>query len=351
MIDLLLYSILLFVFGVDGFNFILYILSLRGRAEKNHHSPFLSVVIPAYNSAHTLEWCIASVKQSLYENFEIIVVDDGSTDATRVILETMDGVRVVRRAHSGKAAALNEGVRQARGDIVTIDADTFVDREALSFLASGLSRHDAVGGNLRVLHGGILPLCQAAEHVRAGMFRRIAARKGEVDIVPGPLGAYRRGIFEHLLFQSSLVEDFDMASRMREAGFSVGYEPRALAYTRMPATLPGFLRQRGRWAYGNLDLALRGKIPKKKIIHSIFLAALDLLVLLLSLVTGNYILLLLFFIFEGASMVTGDLKEKGGLGLSALLFPLFMWFLDAVILVTYCLALIRFAGRRGPPGW
>jgi cellulose synthase/poly-beta-1,6-N-acetylglucosamine synthase-like glycosyltransferase len=348
MIDFLFFSALILVLFLDIYHFLLYLLSKNEIGEEGSCVPFLSVVIPVYNNASTIMECIDSVKGSNYRDFEIIVVDDGSQDATPDILKGMDGVLVINQPHEGKYAALNAGVRKARGDIVTIDADTVIEKDTLMYLGRRLSSFHAVAGNLRVRNDGLLVACQAIEHIRAAMFKRIASGRGELDIIPGPIGAFRSEVFQKLKFEQNLVEDLDMTIRVKDEGFKVGYEPHAIAYTRMPSGLEAFFSQRERWAEGNLILALKRRIPAQKIVSSLVVASLDLIILFLSLSTSHYNALLLFFSVESLTMIVGNQFEDGGELWASLLFPISMWILDATIIFTYTYAFIRIASSGLP---
>lgn len=351
MMDFLFFSALVLVLFLDVYHFLLYLLSKNGIREEGAYAPFLSVVIPVYNNASTIRECIDSVKDSNYRDFEIIVVNDGSQDSTPDILKEMDGVLVINQPHSGKYAALNAGIRKAKGDIVTIDADTVIEKDTLAHLGRKLFSFHAVAGNLRVRNDGLLAACQAIEHIRAAMFKRIASGKGELDIIPGPIGAFRREVFRKLQFEKTLVEDFDLTIRMRDEGYSIGYEPHAIAYTSMPTTLGPFLSQRARWAEGNISLAQQRKIPPTKIICSILYASLDLLILILSFASQHYAALLIFFSLESLTMIAGNHLERGKKGIASLFFPLFMWFLDASILLTYAYAFIHTSTSARPHTW
>jgi glycosyltransferase involved in cell wall biosynthesis len=94
--------------------------------------PRVSVVIPAYNAAQTLEECLQAVRQSSCENYEIIVVDDGSTDSSAAIADR-HGCLVVRlEANEGAAVAKNVGASQASGDILLFtDADVLVQPDTV----------------------------------------------------------------------------------------------------------------------------------------------------------------------------------------------------------------------------
>jgi glycosyltransferase involved in cell wall biosynthesis len=91
--------------------------------------PLVSVVIPSYNSKRWLEATIASVRAQTWPRYEIIVVDDGSTDGSGDLAERISGadMRVVRQANAGQCAALNRGMREAQGDFIQyLDADDLI---------------------------------------------------------------------------------------------------------------------------------------------------------------------------------------------------------------------------------
>jgi glycosyltransferase involved in cell wall biosynthesis len=95
---------------------------------RNPTAPIVSVLIPAYNAAATIETTLLSVVAQTHRNLEIIVVDDGSTDQTssvvRKVAKRDDRIRLLRKANAGLAAARNTGLEQATGTFVaTIDAD------------------------------------------------------------------------------------------------------------------------------------------------------------------------------------------------------------------------------------
>ena len=106
-------------------------------------TPKASVIVPAYNSEATIGACLDSLKTLNYPNYETIVVDDGSIDATARITEAT-GARVVRTEHRGLAAARNSGIEAASGEIVTfIDADARADSDWLYHLVEAITRRGA----------------------------------------------------------------------------------------------------------------------------------------------------------------------------------------------------------------
>lgn len=117
-----------------------YILSFVSYSKKkrefytDRELPTVSVVIPAYNEEETITKTLKSVLKSDYPDFEVIVIDDGSTDSTLKIARRFESkkVKVLHKENGGKGAALNFGIKRAKGKIVfTMDADTTVDSKSM----------------------------------------------------------------------------------------------------------------------------------------------------------------------------------------------------------------------------
>jgi glycosyltransferase involved in cell wall biosynthesis len=120
--------------------------------EDRHHPPRprVSVVIPTFNRAARIVEAVESIRAQSYRDFEIIVVDDGSTDETPRIVPDRFGfdprVRYARRANGGPAAARNDGIRQARGDLIAfLDSDDLWDPEKLRIQVEQLDRNPEAG--------------------------------------------------------------------------------------------------------------------------------------------------------------------------------------------------------------
>jgi cellulose synthase/poly-beta-1,6-N-acetylglucosamine synthase-like glycosyltransferase/peptidoglycan/xylan/chitin deacetylase (PgdA/CDA1 family)/spore germination protein YaaH len=238
------------------------------RRERTHagssYAPFVSVIVPAYNEELVIANTINSLLASDYENFEIIVVDDGSLDRTGEIVRDKfaadQRVQLFSAANEGKAAALNFGLRHAKGEIViALDADTLFATQTIGALAHRF--HDpaigAVAGNAKVGNRiNIVTRWQALEYITSqNMDRRAFASLNCITVVPGAVGAWRRNLIEQAGgFQAdTLAEDQDLTLGIRRLGYSIGYEEDAIAWTEAPDRLGTLARQRFRWAFGTLQ--------------------------------------------------------------------------------------------------
>lgn len=240
---------------------------LQRSAAGPPYSPRVTVLIPAHDEEAVIAATIRSVAASAYSPFEIIVVDDGSSDATRTIAEqvaaSLPNVRVLAQSsNQGKAAALNRGLAAAHSDIaVTIDADTLIAPDALARIASWFIDPEvgAVCGNVKVGNrGGWLGLAQSIDYVGGlNIDRRAQATLGCVVTVPGAMGAFRRSAVAAAggFSGDTLTEDTDLTIALLRARWKIVYDDRAVAWTEVPATLSGLFRQRMRWLRGNLQCA------------------------------------------------------------------------------------------------
>lgn len=174
----------------------------KERETPSDSCPPVTILMAAHNEEKVIGSTVSHLFQLDYPCYEVIVVDDGSTDNTAAILREMAAaeprLRLVRLLNNmGKAVALNAGVRAARHEIiVTIDADSYLDKEALRWLVRHFTRNPrtgAVTGNPRVLNRtSLLARIQTAEYSSIiGMIKRTQSIWGRLMTVSGswpPIG-------------------------------------------------------------------------------------------------------------------------------------------------------------------
>lgn len=243
---------------------------IKPRKHESHtrmtHS--VSIIVPAYNEEKWILRTLESLTEIDYGDKEIIVVDDGSTDNTRLKATSYArdnlGVRVYHKANGGKASAINYGLLYARGDIIVIvDADGLVSRDSLHEIVGLFSDPRVVGvaGNIKVFNkSNWLAMCQSLEYVVGiNLYRKATAFFGIVEVLPGPLSAFRRSAVERVgRFDSdTLVEDADFTKKILKTGHVLQTSAYAFAYTEVPESLGGFVRQRTRWYRGNIQTFLK----------------------------------------------------------------------------------------------
>jgi glycosyltransferase involved in cell wall biosynthesis len=217
----------------------------------------ISVIIPAYNAAATIDVCLESVlAQSTGEEFEIIVVDDGSTDDTAEIAGGYPGVRVLWQENAGASAARNLGAREARGWILCfIDADCVATLGWLDALA-GAVRAGADGAKGTLLSDQREPVARFTQIEYEDRYDRMRDLP-QIDFIDMGSAAYRRevmlGIGEggfDTAYPGASVEDQEFSFRLAKKGCDLRFVGAAAVYHRHPTTLRSYARRKfniGRW--------------------------------------------------------------------------------------------------------
>ncbi len=224
----------------------------------------ISVIVPAFNEEKSIASSIESLLAQDYGNYEVVLVDDGSTDRTLEISRQYEGsvLKVVHQENKGKAEALNTGIGAASGNLVlTVDADTRLNSGALRALSDRFSTDPALGavaGNVKVDRAnGLLQRLQEVEYTTGiGLTRKGQSMLGSVMIVPGPIAAFRRDAVEKVRYFSpdTFAEDFDITLKILKERYKVEYEDRAIAYTIAPRGVEDLFKQRRRWYRGMIQV-------------------------------------------------------------------------------------------------
>ncbi len=260
-----LFVLLLRYFGILYFAY----LYLNQYTFKNNteFSPFVSIIVPVYNEEKVIKNSIKSLLDLDYPNYEIIIVNDGSTDKTKREAEQLVGyqkgfhgdvrVSLINKPNGGKAKSLNAGIRYSKADfILCMDGDSQLSKDSLKFAIKHFANPEigAVAGNVKVLNRGkFLTDLQALEYVEGlNMARSAQSYINLVNIIPGPIGIFRKRAIEDAGFYSSdtFAEDADITLRVLSKGWKVYYEPKAVSFTEAPAKLQQLLKQRYRWTRG-----------------------------------------------------------------------------------------------------
>jgi cellulose synthase/poly-beta-1,6-N-acetylglucosamine synthase-like glycosyltransferase len=225
--------------------------------QLDSHAP-VSVVLPALNEEDTIAYTVRSLLDQHYPNIEIVVVDDGSTDRTPEVCQKLAEQGLIRyfrlTSRQGKSAALNYGVKAARGDIIIfMDTDSTLDRNVIVTLLNYFrdERVGAVSGNLGVrnAHVNILTALQAIEYlVSITVGRWFRASTGILAIVPGAFGAFRRELVERVGgHEPGPGNDSDLTIRTRKLKKTIAFAPDATCLTNVPERWRSWLKQRMRW--------------------------------------------------------------------------------------------------------
>lgn len=209
-----------------------------------------SVIVPAYQAQGTLENCLQALKNQSVDpgRYEIIVVDDGSTDETAQVAEQF-GVRVIRQANAGPAAARNHGVRGAQGQIVLFtDADCAPAPDWIEHMTAPFDKPGVAGakGVYRTRQRGLVPRFVQLEYETK--YARMAPRE-RIDFVDTYSAAYRRDVFLanggfDTRFPTPSVEDQEFSFRLAREGNTMVFVPQAAVYHLHDANLGQYWRRK-----------------------------------------------------------------------------------------------------------
>jgi len=267
----------------------------------------ISIIVPAHNEARTIVETIRSLLGVNYGEFEVIVVNDGSTDDTlrkvvstfdlkrtdrvyRRTLETSDvrgiyaslempNLVVVDKVRGGKADSLNAGINVSRFPLYcSVDADSIIEDNALLRVVKPFMEHPdemiAAGGIVRIANGckvregrvveiglpnRMLPIFQVVEYLRAFLSGRIGwSTMRSLMIISGAFGLYRKAevIAVGGYDRSSQTEDLELVLKLHDhlrrqkRRYRIVFVPDPVCWTEVPSTFRVLARQRNRWHRG-----------------------------------------------------------------------------------------------------
>jgi len=270
------------------------------------YQPPVSILVPAHNEERTIVSTVRSLLRLGYPNFEIVVVNDGSTDATlqtvvdafglvefpeayrsrlktapvkRIFVSPGNGrVRLVDKENGGKADALNAGINTARYPLFcVVDADCILQEDSLARVVQPFLEDAsmiATGGVIRIVNGckvkdgqlskvdlpdKVLPLVQTVEYLRAFLFGRLGwSPINALLIISGAFGVfYKERVIAAGGYKSDLVgEDMEMVVRLHDRmrqekrPYKIAFVPDPICWTEVPSDLRSLYNQRVRWQQG-----------------------------------------------------------------------------------------------------
>ncbi len=357
----------------------------RKDTPKMESVPRVSVLVPCYNEEETIANTINRLCQLDYPDYEIIVINDGSTDDTsyqmsRILLEHPQVRYIDLKENCGKANALYIGLMASTGEILLcVDSDSYVMPDALKQMVPHFTnryngeRVGAVTGNPRVRNRSSLlakiQLCEYASII--SLIKRTQRIWGKVMTVSGVVVAFRkRALLDAELWDRDMItEDIGVTWKLEKHFWDVRYEPRALCMMLVPETVKGLAKQRGRWTTGGMEILRRHgnifKSWKERRLFPIYLEQvmsilwsicwlLMLLIILFHLFTdGNYIQMPYIYKSLFLSMICLiqffvamflDRKYDPCLlkhSISAIWYPFLYWYINALLVIKSLPTLFR----------
>lgn len=227
--------------------------------------PKVSVVVATFNGGRTVRNCLESLTRLNYQDYEIILVDDGSTDQTPEIAKSFPAVRHIRQNNQGLSAARNTGIRAADGEIIAFtDDDCRADEDWLYYLVNDLLRSDSagIGG-----HNFLPPedsCVAAAVVVSPGGPAHVMLTDREAEHIPGCNMAFYKwaleqiGLFDPIFRKAG--DDVDICWRLQDGKFKIGFSAAGFVWHYRRATVKAYLKQQR--GYGEAEALLIGKHPE-----------------------------------------------------------------------------------------
>jgi len=227
--------------------------------------PFVSVVVASYNGGRTLPACLESLSHLNYPDYEVILVDDGSTDDTPQIASRFPSVRYIRQPNRGLSAARNAGIAAASGEIVAFtDSDCRVDEDWLYYLVGDLLRHNFVGiggHNLLPPEDSKVAACVMAA---PGGPAHVMLTDRIAEHIPGcNMAFYKRALedvggFDPIYRKAG--DDVDICWRLQQRGGKIGFSPAGFVWHYRRSTVQAYLKQQ--IGYGEAEALLVRKHPE-----------------------------------------------------------------------------------------
>jgi cellulose synthase/poly-beta-1,6-N-acetylglucosamine synthase-like glycosyltransferase len=218
----------------------------------------VSVIVPVYNGEKVITNCLKALLNQNYpkNDYEIIVVDDGSTDNTVTVVKKFKKVKLIQQKHKGPAVARNLGVKHAKGSIVLFtDADCVPSKNWIKNMVEPFKDKQVVGvaGTYRTLNKESLVARFAGYEIEERHEKM--KNQATIDFIGTYSAGYRKNIFLKFggfdeSFPIASGEDPELSFRLSKAGLKMVFQPKAFVWHKHPDNLLKYLRQkfwRGYW--------------------------------------------------------------------------------------------------------
>ncbi|MFI3305675.1 MAG: glycosyltransferase [Rikenellaceae bacterium] len=243
---------------------------VRAKIELYTQNPFVSIIVPGKNEGKHIYKLTQSLKEQTYRNFELVVVDDGSDDDTKIICESLKACGLIDKFYSvsergGKASAANLALVENKSEIVVhLDADSSLDRDALEQVLIPFYTQDnvgAVGGCVKVRNSeeSICTIMQSMEYLESiQVGRTVTSDLGGFRTISGAFGAFRSDVLKQVgKWDIGPGLDGDITQKIRKSGYNVIFNPHAICLTNVPTSFMALYKQRLRWSKSLVRFRLR----------------------------------------------------------------------------------------------
>jgi len=216
----------------------------------------VSIIVPAYNAEKTIKRLIDSfLKQNYTKDYEVIIVDDGSSDSTVKIVSQYKNIRLIRQNNSGPAAARNRGAFEANGEIILFtDSDCEVSSGWIEQMIAPLKESPEVIG--------VKGVYQTRQKEFIARFVQLEyedkydkmKKDSYIDFIDTYSAGFKKEAFLNIggydsTFPVACAEDVDLSYRLAKKGYKMVFNPKAIVFHTHPATLKSYLRKKFKFAY------------------------------------------------------------------------------------------------------
>lgn len=227
--------------------------------------PSITFLVPAYNEEKNIGKCLQSILNLDYpkNKLKVIVIDDGSTDNTPRIVKKFKKVKLIRQKNSGKAAALNNGLKYVKTELVAcMDADSYPEKNYLLEMIGYLEKKNvaAVTPAMKVLNTQtIIQKIQWVEYLWQIFLRKIFNFFDCQYVIPGPGSVYKTFVLKKVggFEVGNIAEDTEIAFRIIDKGYRIENSINAYVYTEAPSNFKGLYKQRIRWYRGYIHNVMK----------------------------------------------------------------------------------------------
>ena len=209
---------------------------LKRKPISNNELPHVSILVPTFNDEKSITKSLENLLSIDYpkNKYEVLVIDDGSTDRTYEIIKKYESenVRIFRKKNTGKASSMNFGIKRARYEYVAVmDADSFLQRNALRQCMSHFDENDVAAVTSHILVKRRVTLwekLQHAEYMIVSVMRKAQEHLNLISVTPGPLSVYDKKVLIKVggFDEKNLIEDVEIESckQLRNCSRKTGSE-------------------------------------------------------------------------------------------------------------------------------